>query len=279
MKEDTKVIIKRINDWLEVYQNKNDGYYNATALLKQYNEHYPNERKEMYDFFRTKNTQKYIGSVISDGESSKDNCPSVCKNTKKSKVRIITFVENQLNKTPIDNSCDGKAQPNIFGMVENQDNSFPKIFGKIDNEKDTLFYVKKGRKSKVGRSAEIYYFAPMLFSKFGTWLSPELERDIHKVLWNNVLEYRNELRRINPKLHDSIATIAGDDNNIYIKVHSMLNKAVFGRFEREGKQIDSGSENQLNMMKDIESEIIVLIKHNIITDYEQLKTHIQRYYL
>lgn len=263
MTMDNKVIIKRINDWLECYQNKDNGFYNATALLKQYNEHYPNEQKLMKDFLRNRNTQNYIGSVLSNDESPKENYP------------------------------DGKTQPNIFGMVENQqvtkrhsqvaDNQ---IYGelstnlKINKLEKPLLYIRKSRKEKqAGRSAEVYYFAPMLFSKFGTWLSPELERDIHKVLWNNVLEYRNELRRINPKLHDSIATIAGDDNNIYIKVHSMLNKAVFGRFEREGKQIDSGSENQLNMMKDIESEIIVLIKHNLITDYEQLKTHIQRYYL
>lgn len=229
MNKDTKVIIKRINDWLECYQNKDNGYYNATALLKAYNEHYPENPKKMIEFLRNKNTQNYIG---------------VIENDEKPKGRIITFVENEQ-------------------VIEKP-----------------LYYFKKGRALKGGgKTPDTYYFAPMLFSKFGTWLSPELERDIHKVLWNNVLEYRNELRRINPKLHDSIATIAGDDNNIYIKVHSMLNKAVFGRFEREGKQIDSGSENQLNMMKDIESEIIVLIKHNIITDYEQLKTHIQRYYL
>jgi hypothetical protein len=239
---DNKVIIKRINDWLEVYQNKNDGYYNASQLLRDYNEHYPNEQKLMKDFLRNKNTQNYIGCVVDE---------------EKPKVRIITFGNNQ--------------------QVTEKSRNGEKSTSLKNNE---LYYFKKGRALKGGgKTPDTYYFAPMLFSKFGTWLSAKLEKDIHKVLWNNVLEYRNELRRINPKLHDSIATIAGDDNNIYIKVHSMLNKAVFGRFEREGKQIDSSNENQLNMMKDIESEIIVLIKHNIITDYEQLKTHIQRYYL
>jgi hypothetical protein len=142
-----------------------------------------------------------------------------------------------------------------------------------------LYYFKKGRNTKYGKTPDTYYFAPMLFSKFGTWLSAELEKDIHKVLWNNILEYRNDLRRINPRLHDSISMIAGEDNNIYVKVHSMLNKAVFGQFKRGGQQLDRGSENQLNTMKDIESEIIVLIKHHLITDYEQLKRHIQSYYI
>ena len=165
------VIIKRINDWLECYQNKDNGFYNATALLKQYNEHYPNEQKLMKDFLRNKNTQNYIGSVLNDEETPSDNSHDGSKNTKKAKL-------------------------NIFGMVENQ-----QVTGKSRNgEKSTslknneLYYFKKGRALKGGgKTPDTYYFAPMLFSKFGTWLSPELERDIHKVLWNNILEYRNDL--------------------------------------------------------------------------------------
>ena len=61
-----KVIIKRINDWLEVYQNKDDGYYNATQLLRDYNEKYPNEKKLMNDFLRLEGTRKYIGVLEND---------------------------------------------------------------------------------------------------------------------------------------------------------------------------------------------------------------------
>lgn len=301
---DNNVIIKRINDWLECYQNKDNGYYNATALLKQYNEHYPEKPKKMIEFLRLENTQKYIGCVLSDGESSKDNYPSVRKNTKKSKVRIITFVENQLNKTPIDNSCDGKAQPNIFGMVKNQqvtksysqvsdnqvcDNSHTpnnqQVTQKSRNgEKSTsfknneLYYFKKGRALKGGgKTPDTYYFAPMLFSKFGTWLSPELERDIHKVLWNNILEYRNEIRQLNPYFTDAIKDFS-DSPNFYCKVNAMIQKAVLGKYQPNGKPLDKANENELFRYRQLQNEIVTLIKFNIITDFDSLKIHIRSYY-
>lgn len=234
LKNDNNVIIKRINDWLECYQNKDDGFYNATQLLRDYNEHNPNERKEMYDFFRTKNTQKYIGSVLSDDES------------------------------PMDNSPDGyKPQPNIFGMV--------------DNEKDTLFYMKKGRNTRYGRTYDTYYFTPMLFSKFGTWLSSDLERDIHKVLWNNVLEYRKDVSKLMPDLKEAIKDFKCE-GNIYIKVQSMLQCAVFGKYQPSQKPLDKANENELFRYKQLQNEITTLVKYHIINDYEELRTHIQSYY-
>lgn len=228
------VIVKRINDWLECYQNKDDSFYNASQLLRDYNEHFPNERKEMYDFFRTKNTQNYIGSVLNDDE------------------------------TPSDNSHDGyKAQSNIFGMV--------------DNEKYTLYYLKKGRNTRYGRTPDTYYFAPMLFSKFGTWLSSDLERDIHKVLWNNVLEYRNDVTKLMPDFKEAIKDFL-PDNQHYCKVQSMLQCAVFGKYQPKQKPLDKANENELFRYRQLQNEIITLVKFNIIKDYDDLRTHIQSYY-
>ena len=262
MATDNKVIIKRINDWLECYQNKDNGFYNATELLRQYNEHYPNEQKLMKDFLRNKNTQNYIGSVLND------------------------------------------------------DDSFPKIFGKIDNEKDTLSYVKKGRKSKntqvsdnqvwdnsprpdnqqvtemsdtllymkKGRTLKngtqipnTYYFAPMLFSKFGTWLSSDLERDIHKVLWNNILEYRKDVTKLMPEFTDAIKDFQCD-GNLYVKIHAMLQKAIFGKYQPEGQPLNKANENELFRYKQLQSEIMTLIKYDIIKDYNGLRVHIKGYY-
>ena len=224
------VIIKRINDWLECYQNKDNGYYNATALLKQYNEHYPDNPKKMIEFLRNKNTQNYIGCVVDD------------EKLKKSKERIITFDKNQ------------------------------QVAG------ESLYYFKKGRALKGGgRTNDTYYFAPMLFSKFGTWLSPELERDIHKVLWNNILEYRNEIRQLNPYFTDAIKDFS-DSPNFYCKVNAMIQKAVLGKYQPNGKPLDKANENELFRYKQLQNEIVTLIKFNIIKDYEGLKIHIRGYY-
>jgi hypothetical protein len=221
LKKENNVIIKRINDWLECYQNKDDGFYNATQLLRDYNEHYPENPKKMIEFLRNKNTQNYIGSVLNDEE------------------------------TPSDNSHDGC---------------------------DELIHFKKGRNTRYGRTYDTYYFAPMLFSKFGTWLSSDLERDIHKVLWNNILEYRNEVAKLMPELKESIKDFKCD-GNIYIKLHSMLQCAVFGKYQPNQQPLDKADENDLFRYKQLQNEIITLIKFNVIKDYDDLKAHIQGYYL
>jgi hypothetical protein len=58
----------------------------------------------------------------------------------------------------------------------------------------------------------------------------------------------------------------------------MINKAVFGRHLKGINQRDTATEIELQMMMDIENEIIVLTKHNVIKNYDDLKNHIRSYY-
>lgn len=214
------VIVKRINDWLVCYQNKDDGFYNASQLLRDYNEHYPENPKFMKDFLRNKNTQNYIGSVLNDNESPMDNSP--------------------------------------MGY-------------------DELIHFKKGRNTRYGRTYDTYYFAPMLISKFGTWLSSDLERDIHKVLWNDILEYRKDVSKLMPDLKEAIKDFKCK-GNIYVKLQSMLQCAVFGKYQPKQKPLDKANENELFRYKQLQSEIVTLVKYHIINNYEDLRAHIQSYY-
>ena len=217
------VIIKRINDWLECYQNKDNGYYNATALLKQYNEHYPNEQKLMKDFFRLNQTEVMIDKI----------------NHEKSKWRNLHIDENQ---------------------------------------QATAYYFKKGRAVKGGgRTSDTYYFHEVLFLKFGAWLSRDLEYDIYVVISNLVREYRRDITKLMPEFKESIKDFQ-TDGNIFIKTHSMLNRAIFGKYIKNGKPLDKANENELFRYRQLQNEIVTLIKFNIIKDYEGLKIHIRGYY-
>lgn len=222
LKKENNVIIKRINDWLECYQNKDDEYYNATELLKAYNEHYPNEKKLMYDFLRLDNVKR--------------------------------FIEKFEEKTPIGISLYG------------------------DNQQIKPYYLKKGRNTRYGRTYDTYYFHSSLFLKFGAWLNTDLEYDIYVVISNLVLEYRNNITKLMPEFKEVIKDFE-TDGNIFVKVHSMLNRAIFGKYEKNGKQLDKGSENELFRYNQLQNEIMTLIKFNVIKDYQDLKTHIQGYYL
>ena len=210
MNKDTKVIIKRINDWLECYQNKDDGYYNATELLRQYNEHYPNEQKLMRDFFRLNQTE--------------------------------VMIEKINRESPMEKSLYG------------------------NNQQVTAFYFKKGRNTRYGRTPDTYYFHEVLFLKFGAWLNRDLEYDIYKVISNLVRDYRNDVTKLMPEFKEAIKDFE-TDGNVFVKVHAMLNKAIFGKYIKEGQQLNQATENELFRYKQLQSEIMTLIKYNIIKDY------------
>lgn len=194
LQKQKNVIIKRINDWLECYQNKDDGYYNATQLLRDYNEHYPNEQKLMKDFFKIEKVQRFI-----------------------EKVEKTQLIDNHHK----DNSPDG------------------------DNQQVTKsYYFKKGRTTKYGRTPDTYYFHSALFLKFGAWLNTDLEYDIYVVISNLVLEYRNDVTKLMPELKEAIKDFKCD-GNIYIKLHSMLQCAIFGKYQPNQQPLDKADENQL----------------------------------
>lgn len=217
---DNNVIIKRINEWLECYQNKDNGFYNATALLKQYNEHYPNEQKLMRDFLRLNQTEEII---------------------------------KKINKSPMEKSLYG------------------------NNQQVTAYYLKKGRNTRHGRTSDTYYFHEVLFLKFGAWLSRDLEYDIYVVISNLVREYRRDITKLMPEFKESIKDFQ-TDGNVFIKTHSMLNRAVFGKYIKNGHQINKADENELFRYRQLQNEIVTLIKFNIITDFDSLKIHIRSYY-
>lgn len=259
---DNKVIIKRINDWLECYQNKDNGYYNATALLKQYNEHYPNEKKIMYDFLRLDNVKRFIEKVEKT---------QLIDNHHKGKN---PHGDNQQVKP-----FDKKKEKTHMAKTQDADYQVLEKSRRPDNQQVKPFYKKKGRTLQNGKQIpDTYYFHSSLFLKFGAWLNTDLEYDIYVVISNLVLEYRNNITKLMPEFKEAIKDFK-TKGNIFVKVHSMLNKAIFGKYEKNGKQLNKGSESELFRYNQLQSEIVTLIKYNIIKDYEDLKSHIQGYYL
>lgn len=69
---------------LEVQQRTKDGMFNATALLKQWNDYVENgdselpsycKKKELKDFFDNKNTEEFIDALVKEENLNRDNSP------------------------------------------------------------------------------------------------------------------------------------------------------------------------------------------------------------
>lgn len=61
----TSVIMTRRMGQFEVFQRTKDGMFNATALLRQWNES-TNNNKRIQDFFENQNTQAFISALIEE---------------------------------------------------------------------------------------------------------------------------------------------------------------------------------------------------------------------
>lgn len=61
----------------KVSQRTKDGYFNATSLLKQWNESGMGSKKEMHDYFRMSQTEEFIKALKLEPEFTKGNSPYV----------------------------------------------------------------------------------------------------------------------------------------------------------------------------------------------------------
>lgn len=140
------------------------------------------------------------------------------------------------------------------------------------------YYYKKGRNSKYGgKTPDTYFFCKELFFEFGCWLSVDLRLDLYDVVFNDVVEYRNKLKgSFSKEFTDSIVSIEPKPN--YCILYSVLNKAVFGKNKNNENQRDSATEQELNLMYRMETEIITLIKYSVLKSFDDVIAHIQSYY-
>jgi len=72
----TNQIMNRRMSSFDVFQRTSDGMFNATTLLKQWNE-FAGEKKELKDFFKLKGTADFIDALIEEENLHGENSPYV----------------------------------------------------------------------------------------------------------------------------------------------------------------------------------------------------------
>lgn len=71
----TNQVLQRKMGIFDVLQRTSDGMFNATALLKQWNDSGSGSKKEMGDYFRTNQTDEYINALLSEEGFKDGNSP------------------------------------------------------------------------------------------------------------------------------------------------------------------------------------------------------------
>ena len=86
----TSVLMTRQMGNFDVFQRTSDGYFDANALLKQWNEVADNPRREMKKFLDTKSTQEFIEVLTIEESAYRKNATIDFQAVTISKGRLTT---------------------------------------------------------------------------------------------------------------------------------------------------------------------------------------------
>lgn len=146
----TSVIMTRPMSQFKVEQRTKDGMFNATSLLKQWNEGDGNKRKDLNEFLGNKTTQEFI-------------------------QELTCFVATQEN--------------NLSGISDKTDSQVVSNITLVASEKNVLCTVRK-RKGMAGRPINEVWMHPYLFIDFAMWLNPKFKVQVIKFVYDELIKLR-----------------------------------------------------------------------------------------
>ena len=149
----TSVTMIRPLDIYKVEQRTKDGMFNATSLLKQWNETNGTKR-ELKDYFSNLSTQLFIEEL----------------------------------KNELKNNTDNQTFPNRdnfphLELIENQDKVLSVTSDK--NELKTVYQTTRGNNGGT-------FMHPYLFFDFAMWLNPKFKVQVIKFVFDELIELRND---------------------------------------------------------------------------------------
>lgn len=173
----TSVTMVRPLDIYKVEQRTKDGMFNATSLIKQWNE-VNGTKRELKDYFSNISTQLFIEELKSELKNNTDN-QALLSNRDNSPY--LELIENQ-------------------GGVIN-----------ITSNKEDLKAVYQTTRGNNGGT----FMHPYLFFDFAMWLNPKFKVQVIKFIFDEMVEFRNKAGD-NYKLLTAAASIFPDVDYPYI---------------------------------------------------------------
>ncbi len=147
------------------------------------------------------------------------------------------------------------------------------------NTKEFIIELEKDLFGNIGNSLQLRCYStnrgknggtwmhPYLFIKFCFWLSPEIELQAIKFIYDNLIEFRlqagDHYKAMCEVIADRYLEIRGEkaDPLVFIEEANRLNMLVFGT--PKGKQRNEATEKELKLMNALQKMNIALIKANL----------------
>lgn len=127
-----------------------------------------------------------------------------------------------------------------------------------------------------GRTEGAVWMHPLLFIDFAMYLNVDFKYDVLKMVYDQLIEYRNKVADMYREWTAMVARFGGNDAETFKRLARCLNKAVFG-YHKEGMR-DFATSEELQEMARIQAEILQLIKLGYINNLKGVIKHLEKYF-
>jgi hypothetical protein len=241
MKTNQNMIRKMGN--FEVIQRTKDGFFNATALLKQWNNSIDNQQ--------VLHTQ---------------NSGYVKNSTENQQVILHTQNSTYLKKKDIDDFFLNKSTQEYIQVIMQKENL----------NAETSVYLKSRASRGVNAGTWMH---PMLFIDFAMWLNPYFKYDVLRFVSDEMIKYRNLAGDSYKTLASHVATIVPKQlmPMAMKKIAQGLNFIVFGD-HKHAMRNEVGEETKQEELFQLQQKVADLIGDEFIKSFDELITYLRKLY-
>ena len=238
MKTNQNMIRKMGN--FEVIQRTKDGFFNATALLKQWN--------------NTVENQKVLNTQNS----------GYLKNNTENQQVLNTQNFPYVKKKDIDDFFLNKSTQEYIQVIMQKENL---------NTEASVYLKSRGKYS--GGT----WMHPMLFIDFAMWLNPYFKYDVLRFVSDEMIKYRNLAGDSYKMLASNVATIVPKQlmPMAMKKIAQGLNFIVFGD-HKHAMRNEVGEETKQLELFQLQQKVADLIGDEFIKSFDELITYLRKLY-
>lgn len=249
MKTNQNMVRKMGN--FEVTQRTKDGFFNATTLLKQWNEFVANVKLNNLDFQGILHTQN-SGYVKNITENQQD----------------IIHSQNSpyVKKKDLDDFFSNKSTQEYIQVIIQKENL---------GTKEAVYL-----KSRASRGANAgTWMHPMLFIDFAMWVNPYFKYDVLRFVADEMIKYRNLAGDSYKTLASHVATIVPKQlmPMAMKKIAQGLNFIVFGD-HKHAMRNEVGEETKQLELFQLQQKVADLIGDEFIKSFDELITYLRKLY-
>ena len=238
-------MIRKMGDF-DVTQRTKDGFFNATALLEQWNKSNPREVRRIDKFWDSTHIDKLMLEIVI-------NEPYLLEKS--------SPVNSTYDKYPADNQQVFKS---------------PKLgdYKKLDFEGLKKIVAKTSRGKNGGT-----WLHPVMFVKFAMYLSPRFEYHVLRFVADEMIKYRNLAGDSYKTLASHVATIVPKQlmPMAMKKIAQGLNFIVFGD-HKHAMRNEVGEETKQVELFQLQQKVADLIGDDFIKSFDELITYLRKLY-